>query len=164
MKLLTIIVGLLILPAMAYYQKSVQISGMVISSVEKDPLMDCHVYVKGTNIGTVTDEKGMFTLKVPIMYKQRQLIVSHVGFANFKEKISLIVHEGLQISLQPDVTVLDEIVVTPGKELLVDQAIDQVMTNYEDQDEMLLDFYLALFALDKDHKVLKEAYQDIQQN
>lgn len=149
---------------MAYYQNSVQISGRVFNGVEKTPLMDCHVYVKGTNIGTVTDEDGEFSLKVPIMYQRRQLIVSFVGFAKFDEKISLIKHDNLQISLQPEVIALEEIIITPGKELLVDQAIDGVMINYEDKDEMLFDFYLALFALDQDYRILKEAYPDIQQN
>ena len=164
MKLLTIIIGLLLLPAMAYYQKSVEISGMVIDSVEKTPLMDCHVYVKGTNIGTVTDEAGMFSLKVPLIYKQRPLIVSYVGFVKYEEKVAVIKKSGVQISLQPDVIALEEIVISPGKELLIDQAIDRVMISYEDKGEMLTDFYLALFALDKDYKVLLEIYPDTKQN
>lgn len=164
MKLMTIIIGLLILPAMAYYQKSVEIRGVVLNAVEKTPLMDSHVYVRGTNFGTVTDFEGKFSLKIPLIYRQKPLIVSYVGFATYEQIVAEIEQKDLQIALQPGAIVLEEIIVTPGKELLVDRAIDKVMINYEDTLEMLTDFYLSLFVFDTDHKVLKTVYQDIDKN
>ena len=155
MKLLSIVIGLLILPAMVYYQKSIKLSGVVINEYERTPLVDCHVYISSTDIGTVTDKNGRFSLQIPIIHGKRPLVVSHVGFTSFEEKISKITKNELQITMQPAIIQLDEIVITPGKELLVDQAIDQVMAEYESQDEMLEDFYTALFVLDQDQDVLK---------
>jgi len=156
MKLLSIIIGLLILPAMVYYQKSIEIRGVVINAIERTPLVDSHVYISGTDIGTITDENGKFSLQVPIIYGKSPLVVSYVGFASFEKKLSEIRKNELHIAMQPATIPLDEIVITPGKELLVDQAIDQVMAEYESQHEMLEDFYAALFVLDQDQDVLKK--------
>jgi len=90
------------------------------------------------------------------MYKNRPLIVSYVGYTSYEERISTIQQFEVQIALQPAVVSLDEIIVMPGKELLVDQAIDRVLVEYQDQEEMLIDFYTALFVLDQDHAVLNK--------
>lgn len=160
MKAFSIIVGLLILPAMVIYEKSIEIRGTVIDAVERTPLKDSHVYVKGTNIGVVSGEHGEFTLQVPLIYKNKPLIVSYVGYENFEEKVSKVQQLEIQVAMHPAVITLDEIMVMPGKELLVDQAIDKILGEYDDPDEMLTDFYLALFVIDEDHQVLDKVMKD----
>ena len=161
MKLISILIGLLILPAMVYQEKTVDIKGYVVDEFSSVPLEDGHVYVKGTNIGTVTDENGKFELQVPQIYSKRPLVVSFVGYENYEAVISDIQLEEYRIEMGPQVMTLREVVVTPGKHLEdIDQANDNAMTSYETQEEMLYDFYEALFAVDKDLKVLKQLIQD----
>lgn len=160
MKTLSIIIGLLVLPAMVYYQKTIEINGVVFDAEKGTPLMDSHVYISGTEIGTISGEKGEFTLKVPIIYKDRSLIVSYVGYTTFEKKILNVQRNEIQISMQPGIIALDEVIVTPGRGLLIDQAIDQVMTEYDDPDEMLTDFYSALFVLDQDYQALKQVINE----
>jgi len=161
MKIISIIFGLLVLPVMIYNQKSIEIKGIVIDAFERTPLMDSHIYVKGTHIGVVADENGAFSLQVPLIYKNKPLIVSYIGYSNYEEKVSKIHQQELQIALQPSGIALDEIVIMPSKEILVDQAIDQVMAEYDDQEEMLADFYIALLYLDEDHHVLNKVVGDL---
>jgi hypothetical protein len=160
MKAICIIIGLLVLPAMVYNEKSIQLKGTVIDAVERVPLNGSHVYVKGTHIGAVSDENGEFSLQVPLIYQNRPLIISYVGYETYEEKISAIEQFELQIAMKPAVIALDEIMVMPGKEILVDQAIDMVLAEYDDQEEMLSDFYTALFFIDQDRHVLNKVLND----
>lgn len=160
MKALCMIIGLLVLPAMLYNEKTIEINGIVVSADEGTPLIDSHVYVKGTHIGVVTDQKGEFFLRVPLIYQNKPLVVSYVGFASFEQKLSKVQQKNVRIAMKPDVYALKELVVTPGKAFLVDQAIDMVMAEYEDEEEMLADFYAALFYFDQDYQVLNSLIGD----
>ena len=154
MKALIIMIGLLIVPAMVYYEKTIEIKGTVIDAYERKPLKDSHVYVKGTKIGVVTGENGDFILNIPITYKNKTLVVSYVGYTSFEEKVYKVQQFGSQIVMQPALVALEEIIIMPGKELLVDQAIDKVLAEYDDQDKMLEDFYAVLLSMDHDYHVL----------
>ena len=154
MKAISLIFGLLVLPAMLYNEKAIEINGIVVHADEGTPIVDCHVYVKGTHIGVVTDENGEFALRVPLIYQNKPLIVSHVGLASFEERVSKMQHKNVRIPMRPGIYSLEELIVTPGKEILVDEAIDMVLEEYDDQEEMLADFYAALFYFDKDYRVL----------
>ena len=160
MKAFSIIIGLLIIPAMVYYEKTIEIKGTVIDAVERTPLKDCHVYVKGTNIGIVTGEDGKFTLQIPVIYKNKPLVVSYVGYSSFEEKVSVVQQLDVQIAMEHAVVSLDEIIIMPGKELLVDQAIDKVLAEYDDQEEMLEDFYAVLLFMDHDYSVLNRVMKN----
>ena len=161
MKVISIVLGLLVLPIMLYNEKSIQIQGVVINATTNEPLEDSHVYVKGTHIGAITDENGMFSLEVPLIYQNRPLIVSYVGFSNFEKEVSKLEHHKIRIDMYPGIVSLDEIVIMPGKALLVDQAIDQVMEEYDDQEEMLTDFYQALLVIDEDCQVWDKVHESI---
>ena len=154
MKAISLIFGLLVLPAMLYNEKAIEIKGTVVDAVEGIPLVDSHVYVKGTHIGAVTDENGEFSLEVPLIYQKKPLVVSYVGYVSFEQQVSKVEQKNLRITMQPDIFALEEVVIMPGKEFLVDKAIDMVMAEYEDEEEMLADFYAALFYFDKDYRIL----------
>jgi hypothetical protein len=154
MKAISLIFGLLVLPAMLYNEKAIEINGTVVNADEGTPLVDSHVYVKGTHIGVVTGQNGEFSLRVPLIYQNKPLIVSYVGFASFEEKVSKVRQKNVRIAMKPGVYALEELVVTPGKEILVDQAIDMVLAEYDDEEEMLEDFYAALFYYDQEQRVL----------
>jgi hypothetical protein len=58
------------------------IKGIVTDSINNEPLPFVSVYLKGTSIGTVTDNNGKFTLKIP--HTNHILKISSLGY---KEKI-----------------------------------------------------------------------------
>jgi len=145
---------------MVYNEKNIEIKGTVIDAVEGTPLQDSHIYIKGTHIGAVSDENGGFSLQLPLIYQNRALIVSYVGYESFEEKVSTIKQLDLQIAMKQAVIALDEIMVMPGKEILVDQAIEMVRSEYKDEEEMLTDFYVALFVRDNDRQILNKVIND----
>ena len=162
MKIISFLIGLVLFPAITFCQEFIDVSGKVFNEEDRIPLMDSHVYIKGTNIGTISGKNGEFTLNVPWKYADYSLTVSYVGYSSFEQKLSDLESDELKISMKPDIIVLDEVVITPENHLLVDQAILEVMAEYEDQEMMLVDFYTRLFNLDKDYHVLKNLIDDRQ--
>lgn len=61
------------------------ISGRIIDSATNNPLSGVTVRVKGTNIGTTTDENGDFKLEVP---DDAVLLISYIGYQSKEVKIN----------------------------------------------------------------------------
>jgi len=68
-----------------FAQDSTTISG-IIRDDQKQPLPGATVVVKGTTIGTTTDAKGSFTLRVP--KDAKAIVVSYVGYDNKEYPVS----------------------------------------------------------------------------
>ncbi len=164
MKNISFLVGLFILPAVIFSQGFIDLNGKVFDGENQLPMKDSHIYILGTDIGTISGENGEFSLNIPWKYADKSLTVSYVGYSNFEQKLSELQRHGIKIFMKPDVIALDEVIVTPENLFLVNQAIEEVMTEYEDRQMMLVDFYNRLFKLDKDFNVLKNLIGDDQLN
>ncbi len=81
------------------------VTGTVSSAEDGEPVIGASVIVPGTNIGTVTDIDGQFSLKVP--ENAKTLRVSYVGMAPQDVKIS----NKMNIVLDSDNEILDEVMV-----------------------------------------------------
>ncbi|MCG8306985.1 MAG: SusC/RagA family TonB-linked outer membrane protein, partial [Cytophagales bacterium] len=83
------------------------ITGKVISSEDDSGLPGVNVMVKGTSQGTVTDVEGNYSLEVP--GEESVLVFSSVGYV--EEEIIVGNQTVIEISMVPDITSLEEIVV-----------------------------------------------------
>ena len=94
--------------------KSVTLSGKVIN--KGDEISYASVSIKGTTIGTSTDEKGFFSLNnlTPGFYT---IQVNTIGFKPFQEIIEIKNNQSkhLDIELEADVLGLEEVVVTGNR-------------------------------------------------
>ncbi|MCB9310426.1 MAG: SusC/RagA family TonB-linked outer membrane protein [Lewinellaceae bacterium] len=96
---------LLILGCMTYLMIGAQnnISGKVFSDLDSEPLIGVNVLIKGSNLGTITDVDGMFTLKnVPqngvlefsyVGYQTKSLQISGQEFVNVTLSVSNVLNE-----------------------------------------------------------------------
>jgi len=96
-----------------YFGPGTLVSGYVVD--ENDlPLPSVFVQVKGTNMGTTTDFDGNFVLKVP--NTKSTLVYKYTGYKTLERRAT----KYNKISLELDVSTLDEVVITtypviPGK-------------------------------------------------
>jgi len=65
------------------------ISGKVIDAETLSPIPNCHVYISGTTIGTVTDEDGNFKIKGLVLGRYT-LVISHLSYELVPVDITLI--------------------------------------------------------------------------
>lgn len=94
----------------AYAESSTVLSGKIVS--EDKAIVDfATVYLKGTNYGCTSDERGVYHLTAPA--GNYTLIVSAIGYETFEKPVKLLAgkHNQLSVVLSPSVTELDEVVV-----------------------------------------------------
>lgn len=82
----------------------------IVKSTDKSPVDFATVYLKNTNYGCTTDEKGEYRLNAPA--GNYILVVSAIGFETYEKNIIIGSHNTKdRITLKPSVTELDEVVV-----------------------------------------------------
>ncbi len=83
-----------------------KVSG-VVTDEEKAPIPGVNILVKGTSTGAVTDVEGRYALEVP--GQDAVLVFSSIGFVS--EEVTVGNKSVIDLSMVPDITSLDEIVV-----------------------------------------------------
>lgn len=119
----------------------ITVCGVVKNKGNNKRLEYANVTIKGTNIGTVTNENGEFTLKVKNDLQAQLVTISHVGFIS--EEIHLTGNDmnNLTVFLIPQNNLLNEVIVRGDAENIVKDAIHRIKANYGDKDCMLTGFY-----------------------
>lgn len=91
----------------ASQEQAVVVTGKVVSADDNESLPGVNIAIKGTNSGTVTDVNGDYSLEVPS--RESVLVFSFVGFVNHEVKVND--QSRINVSLEPDMTALQEVVV-----------------------------------------------------
>lgn len=140
----------------------VTITGRVKDKRSKRALEYVNVSVTGTNIGTVTNEDGQFTLKVLKSINANKIEISHLGYLNSIVPLNGRDITGLTIELSPQANLLQEIIVRAGDpRLIVEQAMAKVPDNYSNQANLLTGFYRETAQKGRRYINISEAVIDI---
>ncbi|WP_157638148.1 SusC/RagA family TonB-linked outer membrane protein [Flexithrix dorotheae] len=83
------------------------VQGKVVSAADQEPLPGVSILIVGTPKGTVTDFDGNFTIEVT---DNAILRFSSIGFV--EKEIEVANQSTINVSMEPDLTALDEIVIT----------------------------------------------------
>ncbi len=139
----------------------ITVSGVVKNKGNNKRLEYANIAIKGTNIGTVTNENGEFTLKVKNDLQAQLVTISHVGFIS--EEIHLTGNDmsNLTISLIPQNNLLNEVIVRGDAESIVKDAIHRIKVNYGDKDCMLTGFYRETARKRQHYINISEAIIDV---
>ena len=108
LRLLYLSCSLLLLSAMSVYAQSSTITGVVISGEDDLPFPGVTVMVKGTSNGAVTDMDGAFSISVADA-SNATLVFSFIGFTT--QEVALNNRSFIEVTIEPDVSQLDEVVV-----------------------------------------------------
>ena len=109
-ELKTLILFLFLIPGYAFAQ---DIKGFVFEKAGNKPIPYTNIIVAGTNLGTVSNTDGSFSLRVQ-KTGQVKLIVSHIGYATTTITVDIPV-AGLKnviIRLEPQISEITETVIT----------------------------------------------------
>jgi iron complex outermembrane recepter protein len=110
MKRLSILLFVLVCGIQSWAQDR-EVTGTVTDSGSGATLPGVNIVVKGTALGTATDADGKFKLNVPT--SATTLVVSIIGYAT--QEIAIPASNAVSISLAPETSQLDEVVVTVGR-------------------------------------------------
>ncbi|MEM6813838.1 MAG: TonB-dependent receptor, partial [Bacteroidota bacterium] len=83
-----------------------EIRGRIVSEDDKEPLPGATVLIKGTSNGSISDYDGSFKLSAN---PGEVLVVTYIGFVS--KEVAVTNANYIEISLEPDIEALDEIIV-----------------------------------------------------
>ncbi len=118
---------LLILLSNSLLSQEKIITGKVLDSITLTPLPFVHIYYLDSNIGTITDINGNFTIKLED--DKKNLVFSFVGYKKDTLSVDSIKKTNI-IKLAPIQYLLKEVVITPGPNL-ANRIIELAIANKE---------------------------------
>lgn len=104
-KQLLVFISIFVLISSSIYAQT--ITGRVIAKQDGQPMTGVSVSIKGTNSGTTTDVKGVFSIKASA---QNTLVFSFIGFQT--KEVAIDNRTTIDVSMDEDATQLEEVAVT----------------------------------------------------
>ena len=153
-------IWIVVLPGMA---QELLLTGIVKDKDTRRELGNVNISVNGTNIGTVSNSEGVFSLKTSRTEAEKGITFSHVGYLNTHLQLKDL-EEGKvnTIWLEPSPLSLHEVNVFGGNPLeLVEKALRKISSNYSDIDNLFSVFYRETVQKGQRFIGISEAIMDV---
>ena len=142
-------------------ENMITVSGVVKDQKSHRKLEYVNVYVPGTNIGTITNSDGAFSLKFKDPGKAVYLQFSYLGYKSNQVEVDRLGSIGNEYFLSQSSFKLDEIVVSPiNPRQLVSDAMWKVKQNYSPVPTMNYMFYRETVQKRNRYITISEAVTD----
>lgn len=138
-------------------------SGEVLDSNNKKPLVFATLTIAGTNVSTITNSEGVFSLKVPTENKDGDLIVAFLGYKTKQFPLIQLENGNNKIMMEEFAVELSEVrlSVPNDAETLVRETLDKKGTNYLDENTVMTAFYRETIKKRRTNVSLSEAVVNI---
>lgn len=140
-----------------------EFSGEVVDGSTNKPLVFATLTIEGTNISTITNTEGNFSIKVPNEMTSGNITVSFLGYKSKSVAISSLEREKNKIELEVSVTQLSEININAPKDAkaLVMETINRRDENYFSDPTLMTAFYRETIKKRRRNVSLSEAVVNI---
>lgn len=144
-------------------EATIAIRGRVIADDTGSPLEYASITINQTNISTVTNQEGYFSLRIPTSARNYQLKVQHLGYININiPVITLLGKEDNVLRMNTGSIRLDEVEILSGDGTqLVKDALRAVTSNYDNDPNMMVAFYREGIKKGSNYLSLVEAVLDV---
>lgn len=142
----------------------VTVSGVVKDKSSKKRLESVSVILEGSNIGTVTNSDGYFSLTVPDSVMVESLRIEHLGYqTSIVELDRKDAGQHLTLWLLPTARVLGEVTVYGADpRSLIEQALEKIPQNYPLSANMFSSFYRETIQKGRRYIGVSEAIVNVQ--
>lgn len=140
------------------------VTGVVVDRDTYAKLQHVAVVAVGTNIGTVTNADGEFSLKLTDEELSRGLKCSYMGYMNFLLSREAVENDSykVQVQMMPTSLTVGEVTIYGGKPRdLVVQAIEKIPENYSDVEHLYTTFYRETVQKRRAYIAVSEAIMDL---
>ncbi len=140
------------------------VNGVVKDRESRKELANVNISVIGSNVGTVTNTDGEFSIKLSQTDTDKGLAISHVGYQNVRLSSDELNTEKkrLTIWMTPHILTLKEISIFGGDPReLVEKAIRQIPKSYPDKNQMFSAFYRETIQKGSRYIGISEAVMDV---
>lgn len=147
------------------------IAGSLFDKYTKEPIAYGTVSVKGTSIGSVTNQSGMFRLSLPDSLKSAKIRISHLGYLPHETDVALLTESNPILTLEPKVIPIQEVIIRVANPMrLLREMVDAREKNYAHRPVYFTSFYRE--GIEHKHKfvnltegvfkIYKTSYQNTQ--
>lgn len=142
---------------------TIPVKGRVISDDSGKPLEYASVTINNTNVSTVTNQDGYFSLRVPASARNFQLKVEHLGYDNISIPVIILIEKDDNVLRMKTGSIrLDEVEIVSGQGRgLVKEALRLVKENYDNDPNMMVAFYRESIKKGSRYLSLVEAVIDV---
>lgn len=138
------------------------VKGVVKDKQSQKSLEYANLSVTGTNIGTITNTNGEFSIKIKDSLKAKTIEISHIGYTTSRISVNGENMDKLTIYLTPQPSLLDEITIRAlDAKALVESAIGNIEKNYSSHENMLSGFYRETIKKRRTYINVSEAIVEI---
>ena len=129
--------------SVSYSQNLMEYKGVVLDQNNKKELALADVSLTNSNISTITNKEGEFSIKVPKNQLNESLIISFLGYKQQKVKLSEIDNSNAKIYLEPAATILASVDIVRPKNAydLVKKTLSLKGENYLTENAYMTGFY-----------------------
>lgn len=163
-KLLECVVLMMVLFSNTKAQENIILTGKVLDEKSNEPLAFASIRVACKPVGTVTNANGEFDFYLDDKYSNDTLVITHVGYHTFKDKIGNLSKRRLSIPLRPRPALLNEVIIREknltAKEI-VGKAVKNLTLNYSTKSFCLEGFFREIEAENGKYVLLTEAAVDL---
>jgi len=140
----------------------ITIDGVIRDQRNRRKIEYANISILGTNIGTVSNNDGEFSIKVLKSLMAKDIVISHLGYMNSLVPVNGRDLTGLTVWMSPNNNVLEEIIVrAQDPRIIVEQAIEKIPANYSTNNSMLTGFYRETAQKGRRYINISEAVIDI---
>jgi hypothetical protein len=141
----------------------VQYKGSVVDSKNKRPLIFATISILGTNIATISNSEGEFSLKVPKNITDGKITTSYLGYKSKVVDLKELKPEKNVIALDVFTIPLREISIVPvDPNLLIQKVMEKRKQNYSQDQNLMTAFYRETIKKRKTYVSLSESVVEIQ--
>jgi len=140
----------------------IEFRGTVVDKTTRTPLAFAGISVAGTNMTTVTNTEGEFSLKILTSVAQPKIKVQYIGFISETVTVEELTKNKNRIELTPRTVELPEVsVISIDAEELMRSVFEKVSDNYATNTTQMTAFYRETIKNNSSYVSLSEAVLDV---
>lgn len=138
-------------------------TGEILDASNNKPLIFASLSIDGTNVSTITNSEGEFSLKVPESHNNGNLIIAFLGYKTKQIAITSLVKGKNKFLMEEFVMALTEASIDAPNdaEALVIEVLNKKGTNYLDKNAIMTAFYRETIKKRRKNVSLSEAVVNI---
>ncbi|HZK68966.1 MAG TPA: carboxypeptidase-like regulatory domain-containing protein [Paludibacter sp.] len=134
----------------------------VVDRKNGEMLTYASVLVVGSNVSTVTNSEGEFSLKIGKELLDAKIVISHIGYKSKTVTLAEVTQDKAKVELEPTSVELPEIsVVSKNAEALIREVLDRKDKNYSSDLNRMTAFYRETIKKGRSYVSLSEAVAEI---
>ena len=150
------------LPIPKPIERYITLKGKIIDKNSSKPLSFTSIAIAGSSIGTVANNNGEFTLKIPPEFRAQSVIFSFLGYEQLTFLVDSLTKAEKIISLsEKNIKISPVLIKYVVGEYVVEQAMKLVAKNYPVINSMYTGFYREAIKQENDYVSVCEAIIDI---